>query len=56
LRQLGHAGIPSGREIRNTWIWRFAPDGPVSRWDGFNQDDAAEAAFLADSAVQAAGS
>ena len=35
-------------EIRTTGIWRFAPDGRVRRVDAFNEDDAAEAAFLAE--------
>ena len=33
-------------EIRFTGIWRFGADGRASRLDAFNEDDAAEAAFL----------
>jgi hypothetical protein len=33
-------------EIRTTGIWRFGADGRASRLDSFNEDDAAEAAFL----------
>jgi hypothetical protein len=33
-------------EIRTTNIWRFGADGRASRWDAFNDDEAAEAAFL----------
>src|ERR1700682_3609711 len=33
-------------EIRTTIIWQFGADGRASRLDAFNEDDAAEAAFL----------
>ncbi len=33
-------------ELRWTGIWRFGADGRASRLDSFNDDDAAEAAFL----------
>jgi SnoaL-like domain len=33
-------------EIRTTNIWRFGADGRASRWDAFNDDEAAEAALL----------
>ena len=35
-------------ELRATGIWRFESDGRASRLDSFNDDDAAEAAFLAE--------
>ena len=35
-------------EMRWTGIWRFTPDGRACRWDSFNEDDAAGAAFLAE--------
>jgi hypothetical protein len=35
-------------EIRITNVWRFDGDGRVQRWDAFNEDDEAEAAFLAE--------
>jgi SnoaL-like domain len=35
-------------ELRTTGIWRFESDGRASRLDSFNEDDAAEAAFLAE--------
>jgi hypothetical protein len=35
-------------EIRTTGIWRFEANGRASRLDSFNEDDAAEAAFLAE--------
>ena len=35
-------------EIRTTNIWRFGADGRASRWDAFNDDEAAEAAFLSE--------
>jgi SnoaL-like domain len=35
-------------ELRATGIWRFDADGRASRLDSFNEDDAAEAAFLAE--------
>ena len=34
-------------ELRTTGIWRFASDGRIRRLDVFNDDEAAEAAFLA---------
>ena len=33
-------------ELRTTGIFRFAPDGRCCRLDSFNEDDAAEAAFV----------
>jgi hypothetical protein len=33
-------------EIRTTGIWRFGANGRASRLDSFNDDEAAEAAFL----------
>jgi hypothetical protein len=35
-------------EIRTTNIWRFGADGRASRLDSFNDDEAAEAAFLSE--------
>lgn len=35
-------------EIRTTGIWRFGADGRASRLDSFNDDEAAEAAFLSE--------
>jgi hypothetical protein len=35
-------------EIRTTNIWRFGADGRASRLDAFNDDEAAEAAFLSE--------
>jgi hypothetical protein len=35
-------------ELRTTGIFRFAPDGRCCRLDSFNEDDAAEAAFLSE--------
>ena len=34
-------------EIRTTGIWRFEADGRANRLDSFNEDNLAEAAFLA---------
>jgi SnoaL-like domain len=34
-------------ELRTTHVWRFGADGRASRLDAFNDDEAAEAAFLA---------
>ena len=35
-------------EIRFTGIWRFGADGRARRLDSFNDDEAAEAAFLSE--------
>jgi SnoaL-like domain len=35
-------------ELRTTLIWRFGADGRASRLDAFNDDEVAEAAFLAE--------
>jgi hypothetical protein len=35
-------------EIRTTGIWRFGADGRASRFDPFNDDEAAEVAFLSE--------
>jgi hypothetical protein len=35
-------------EIRTTGIWRFGTNGRASRLDSFNDDEAAEVAFLAE--------
>jgi SnoaL-like domain len=35
-------------EIRTTGIWRFGANGRASRLDSFNDDEAAEAAFLSE--------
>ncbi len=42
-------GGVSGIEVEiRTWnVWRFDADGRARRWDAFNEDDAAEANFLA---------
>jgi hypothetical protein len=35
-------------EIRTANVWQFDGAGRVRRWDAFNEDDEAEAAFLAE--------